>query len=134
MKYLLSTIFLISLIYFIPDRQITISKAQMMIDKHAETIQAVMLKESEGKENARNENDGGSLSLGCLQFKEKTFIEKVKKFGLFVGADDADIQNLWADCWSQKLVMSLMLETEEKPLCHWQNTSREVRNYKCKGE
>lgn len=78
--------------------------------------------------------DGGSLSLGCLQFKWKTFFEKANKFELFSGLDDADWQNRWADCWSQKLVMAYMLENEEKPLCHWQNTSRNLRNYKCKGE
>jgi hypothetical protein len=101
------------------------------MNAHQEVVREVMMGESGGKEDAKNPNDGGSLSLGCLQFKEKTFLEKVKKFELFSQADEADLKNLWADCWAQKLVMSYMLETEDKPLCHWQNTSKSLRKYKC---
>lgn len=115
----------------------TFSRAEMLINKHIDILNHLIEGESEGRENAKNEFDGdGTLSLGCLQFKWKTFREKAIKYGVFNGLflDNADWQNRWADCWSQKLVAATMLENEQTPLCHWRVTSRDIRNYKCPGE
>lgn len=66
--------------------------------------------------------DSGSLSFGILCFKEKTFIQYVKKFNLLPDAEDKEILNFIGDNFFQKRLARLMILDNFNNWKHWQTS------------
>ena len=105
-----------------------------LINKHQDTLDTLIKCESNYNNQAINKNDGakGEHSEGILQYKFKTFKEKALKYNVFPYAEEYELENFYRDPYSQKLITAIMLENEDRPLCHWEVCSRSIRDYKCR--
>jgi len=113
---------------YLPANETILNKSQDLIDKHSETINALIQCESQGKETAINKNDGkiGVDSINVLQFQYRTFRYYAEKYDLFSELDEADWMNRWNDSYSQKLVAATMIENETNWKSHWKICSKNL--------
>ena len=87
-------------------------------DKKEVWIDALELCESSGNPNALVSNDGGSRSVGILQFKDATFAHFSKYYGLNYTTEDI------YDPVKQRNLARLMLKDGRQN--HWYNCSKKL--------
>lgn len=93
---------------------------QGQIEPIAGIIKGLIACESGGNEHAIHYNDGaiGLHSRGILQFQRPTF-ELYWRSLVNSDVDSYDISNLYTDPIAQKLLASVMIETNRNNLRHW---------------
>lgn len=84
----------------------------------AAIIERLIACESGGNPLAIHKMDGGSDSVGILQFKLKTFVGYALKYNLFPSAEAKELENLWTDPDAQIKVASKILK-EPNGMRHW---------------
>ena len=130
MKTLLLTLscLAIAIIYFGGSNDNTYSYDKMLIEKHSGVINALIECESGGVGHAINYNDGkeGSHSYGILQFKKVTLYSAIKRYNLFIYADEYEYENFLYDTYAQRLAASYILEFEKNALNNWYNCSKKL--------
>lgn len=92
-------------------------------------IEPLMVKlsvcESGNNPNKTNWYDNGSPSYGLFQFKEKTWIEQIRKYNMFPNTEDKELINLIYDRNTQETLTMLML-IEENGWLHWKSCAKKV--------
>jgi len=89
-------------------------------------IEDIALCESKQDPMALNPDDGGSRSVGYVQFKDQTFLEQIRRFGLYSYVEDEELKNLIWDKYVQKELMYQMLMEDIDNLIHWKNCSQKL--------
>lgn len=77
--------------------------------------------ESQNREWVVNPDDGGSPSIGLLQFKLDTFRTQARKYDLFTWTEDAEFENLIQSGDAQRQVAKVMLQANPENWRHWYN-------------
>ncbi len=72
--------------------------------------------------NYRRLDSNGKYSYSCLQFQERTFVDRVKEYRLLPRAEAAEIMNWIYDCDFQKQVARKMFENEPNAWVHWRTS------------
>ena len=82
-------------------------------------MQALAVCESGGNEKALNPNDGGTRSVGILQFKDATFRGFMKRFSFVIPP---------ASIWDAETQMALArrMILEPQGWRHWKNCSLQI--------
>ena len=124
MNCIIKSIVCISLVVIIGillhiDNTISFSKADIIMARNQDVVEKLIMCESSDRD-VTSPHDGGSPSYSYLQFKKATWDSYVEKYGLFQGADEADMTNLIHDRWASRLVASLILE-EKDGIYNWKN-------------
>lgn len=88
-------------------------------DKLGALIEQLAICESGGLATALNPQDGGSRSVGVLQFKDQTFLHYAQRYTLFPNAEKEEILNFLWDADYQKLLARKMLEENPNNWTHW---------------
>lgn len=82
--------------------------------------------ESGNNSHAINPDDGGSRSVGMLQFKDQTFKHYVRRYELLPHVEDEELKNWIWDGKFQKLLAYRMIEEDRNNLNHWKNCSKKL--------